>query len=194
MKLALYGGTFDPVHPGHLEVARAAVSELALDRLWFLVSGDPPHKRRRLTPAGHRLAMVQLVLAGEPRLDVCEVEVLRSGPSYTVDTLRAFRSLHPRAELSFLIGADSLLDLPGWREPEAILDFGVVVAPRPGFDLRSVPASLRRRVRILKSPANPASSSAVRTRLRRPGGTPPGMDPRVLAYIQAHRLFRGTRQ
>ncbi|HVP39009.1 MAG TPA: nicotinate-nucleotide adenylyltransferase [Candidatus Saccharimonadales bacterium] len=191
MKLGLFGGTFDPVHRGHLEAAARARAELGLDRVLWLVAGDPPHKRGRpLSAAGHRLRMLELALAGTPGMGVCEVETLRPGPSYTIETLRAFRALLPRARLVFLVGMDSLLELPGWREPRAILDFGVIAVPRPGFDVRRVPAWVRRRVVVLRGPRVRLAASGLRRRLRRgldlAGEVP---DP-VCAYIREHHLYR----
>jgi len=195
MRLGLYGGTFDPVHRGHLEVAARALRELRLTRLLWVVAGDPPHKRGRpLTPALHRLHMLELALAGEPRMDVCDAELRRPGPHYTIETLRAFRELWPRAELVFLMGADSLRDLPLWREPRAILDVGVVAAPRPGYDPRPVPAWVRRRARLLPGPHLDIASSEIRARLRRGAEARDGdLPPAVRGYIRAHRLYREAR-
>ena len=191
MRLGLFGGTFDPVHRGHLEVARHARAALALDRVLWVVAGDPPHKRHRpMSPAADRLRMVELALAGVPGMDVCEVETLRPGPHYSIETLRAFRALLPRARLFFVIGADSLVDLPGWREPRAVLEFGVVAAPRPGFDVRRVPPWVRRAVTLLRGPRVDLAATDLRERLRR--GLPVGgqVPAPVLEYIRARRLYR----
>ena len=190
MRLGLYGGSFDPVHRGHLEAAERAIRELRLDRLLWLPAGDPPHKRRRLTSPAHRVRMLELALTGRPRMAVCEAELTRPGPTYTVDTLRAFERLLPAAELHFLIGADSLLDLPAWREPGELLRHRIVVVPRPGFDLDSIPPALRRRVRLLSGPRNAVASRDLRARLA--SGRDPGdlVPPAVAAYIRLHRLYR----
>jgi nicotinate-nucleotide adenylyltransferase len=193
MRLGLYGGTFDPVHRGHLEVARRVRDELALDRLVWVVAGDPPHKRQReLSPAAHRLRMVELALAGTPGMDVCEAETLRPGPNYSIDTLRAFRALLPGARLFFVVGADSLLDLPGWRGPREILGCGVVAVPRPGFDTRAVPAWVRRRVRMLREPHVDLAATGLRERLRAGRDVGREIPAPVQAYILAHRLYRAA--
>jgi nicotinate-nucleotide adenylyltransferase len=192
MRLGLYGGTFDPVHRGHLEVAARVREELRLDRLLWVVAGDPPHKRAaELSPAEHRLRMVELALAGMPGMDVCEVETLRPGPHYSIDTLRAFRALLPGARIVFVIGADSLVDLPGWREPRALLDSGVVAVPRPGFDVRGVPAWVRRRVKLLTGPRVDLAATGLRERLRAGRDVGAEVPAPVRAYIAAHRLYRG---
>ncbi len=191
MRLGLYGGTFDPVHLGHLAVADRAMAELRLDRLLWVLAGTPPHKKdRRLTTAAHRLSMLELALAGRERMGVCEAEALRGGPSYTADTLRAFRSLYPRAEIYFLVGADSLIDLPRWHDPEGVLEFNVVAAPRPGFRVSSLPAAVRSRVRMLRGPRVPASSREIRSSLGRGGPACEWLPAPVSEYIGAHRLYR----
>ncbi|HET7224952.1 MAG TPA: nicotinate (nicotinamide) nucleotide adenylyltransferase, partial [Candidatus Eisenbacteria bacterium] len=109
VRLAVFGGTFDPPHVGHLALAERAADALALDRVLFVPARVPPHKRHAaMTPARHRLAMVRLAVRGNPRFAVSTLELVRPGPSYTVDTLRALGRRHPRAELFLLIGADSL--------------------------------------------------------------------------------------
>ncbi|MBI5837230.1 MAG: nicotinate (nicotinamide) nucleotide adenylyltransferase [Candidatus Eisenbacteria bacterium] len=192
MKLGLFGGTFDPVHRGHVEVAVRAREDLGLDRLLWVVAGDPPHKRGLpLSPAVHRLRMVELVVAGLPGMDVCEAETLRPGPHYTVETLRAFRALLPGARIVFLVGADSLLDLPRWRDPGALLASGVAAVPRPGFDVRRVPSWVRRRVTLLRRPCVDLAATALRSRLRAGAGVGDALPAPVAAYVRAHRLYRG---
>lgn len=115
------GGTFQPIHNGHLEMARLALSTLSLDRVVFLIAGNPPHKVMQGDATdSDRLAMVRLAAGGEPVFDVCTDELAREGPSYTVDTLRAWKAAHPEDELFFLMGSDMLRSFPHWREPEAL--------------------------------------------------------------------------
>lgn len=194
MKLGLYGGTFDPVHQGHLAVADRAMSDLGLDRLLWVPARVPPHKQAlRLTSAAHRIGMLELALADRPRMSVCTAEALREGPGYTADTLRAFRSLFPRAEIFFLVGADSLIDLPNWRDPMTVLEFSVVAAPRPGFHVSSLPPAVRRRVRMLRGPKSPVSSSEIRSALARGSNVGEWLSTPVREYIGVHRLYRSHR-
>ena len=117
MRLGLYGGSFDPVHYGHLLLAECCREALTLDEVWLIPAAVPPHKQaRELAPAKARLEMLELALGGHEQIKVSQVEIDRGGVSYTVDTLTAVHQLHPGASLFLLMGADSLLDLPNWRE------------------------------------------------------------------------------
>lgn len=136
-RIGLYGGTFDPIHVGHLIVARAVRERLDLERVVLIPSARPPHKpRSALTDASHRLAMTQLAVEGEPDLDVSDCETRRDGPSYTIDTVAEFRErLGPEAEIVWVIGADSLAELASWYRVEALADAcRMVIAARPGWD------------------------------------------------------------
>lgn len=138
LRLGLFGGTFDPPHMGHLVVAQSALNLLSLDRLLFLVAGLPPHKLdRELSQAGIRAEMTQAAVAGNPRFGVSEVELDRDGPSYTVDTLRYFRTEYPEAELFFLLGTDQMAEFLDWKEPEEIVELAsLVVIGREGVSPR----------------------------------------------------------
>ncbi len=121
MRLGLYGGTFDPVHLGHLLLAESCREQLALDEVWFIPTGNPPHKLGvEIAPAKARREMLELALAGFPQFHVSRIEIDRPGPHYTVETLRLVRSERPDDNPFVLIGADSLHDLHTWREPGAI--------------------------------------------------------------------------
>src|SRR5262245_2126017 len=124
MRLGIFGGTFDPVHLGHLIVAEAARLEAELDRVFFVLSPRPPHKNVvELTPFPHRLALLNLALADNPYFAVSTLELERPGASYTVDTLRQLKSMpdYAEADLHLIIGMDSLAAFAEWREPEAII-------------------------------------------------------------------------
>ena len=147
--LALFGGTFDPVHCGHLAAARAARDLFHLDAVHFVVAGCPPHKQRTpLNPYPHRYAMVALACAGQPRFlpSLAEASPDFSGraTSYSVDLVRAYRKRLPRAaHLYFLIGADAFLEIGAWREPQALLDScDFLVVSRPGFAVDKLRAAL----------------------------------------------------
>jgi nicotinate-nucleotide adenylyltransferase len=133
-RIGLYGGSFDPVHCGHLLVAQAACEELALTRLFFIPAARSPFKPEGCpAPAADRLRLLRLALAGQCRYAVDTQEVTRGGTSYSIDTARAYRARFPEAELFFLIGADHVAKLPSWREAEALAALAqFVVIPRPG--------------------------------------------------------------
>jgi len=129
MRLGLLGGTFDPVHYGHLLLAESAREQCKLDRVWFLPTATPPHKQGiRPTPAEQRIEMLELAIAGNEAFGVSRYEVDRGGVSYTVQTLRHYREEVPEAELYFLMGADMLHDLPRWREASAVCELALPVA------------------------------------------------------------------
>ena len=191
MRLGVLGGSFDPVHAGHLAVARAAVRRLRLDAVLFVPARRSPFKKDGPTPARHRLAMLKLALRGFRRAAIDSCELRRPGLSYTVDTLRAFRRRWPEAEFFLLIGADSLPDFPRWRRAGEIRRLAVpVVFPRPGHPLpRHLPAG----VRGLPLRPHPAASRALRAALA--GGKSPqtGCPKAVLAYALRHRLYRASK-
>lgn len=129
MKIGIYGGTFDPIHNGHIAIAKAVKAELGLDSLIFVVAADPPHKDiSGRTPALIRLKMVELALEDEDGLSVSDIEIQRGGVSYTVETLECFTRLHPGAELYFILGADMLSSFSSWYKPDRILELAKLAA------------------------------------------------------------------
>ena len=119
MRIGFFGGTFDPIHKGHLDVASAVLNAARLDRLTFMPTGDPPHKvHRKVTPGALRLQMVQAAIreTGNPKFSVSDMEVERSGYTYTIDTLRALHAQNPDQEYAWIIGADVLADLKHWKD------------------------------------------------------------------------------
>jgi len=199
VKLGLYGGTFDPVHFGHLLLAERCREELGLDEVRFIPAGDPPHKDRPdLTPGKARAEMLEFATAGNPRLVVDRRELGRPGRSYTVDTLAEVKAEFPEAELYFLMGADSLADLPGWREPERILELARVVAvnrgrvhPQLRKDLiASQGEEVASRVLFVSMPAVDLSSTDMRLRFRDGRSLRYMTPPAVEAYIRDKGLYR----
>ena len=165
MKLGIYGGSFDPVHLGHLLVAQAAVEELALDRIFFIPAAQSPFKPAHTLEAGSlRLRFLRLALAGNVRAEVDDEEIRRGGVSYTVDTLRNFAERFPGAKLYYLIGADNVAKLNEWREPAELARLAeFVVVPRPGGVATQFPPPFRGRT-LTGFPLG-LSSSQIRARL-----------------------------
>ena len=120
MRLGLFGGTFDPIHMGHLILAESCREAVGLYRVWLVVSGTPPHKPAGRTSVADRLEMARIAVAGNTAFEVSEIEAGGSGPHYSFETLEAIQRDRPGDELFFLIGADSLLDFPSWRRPERV--------------------------------------------------------------------------
>jgi len=164
-RVGIFGGTFDPVHNAHLDIARAALSSAALDVVYFVVSARPPHKRTEMHASPEdRLDMVKAAVENEPRFQASDVELKREGYSYTVDTLREYEQRHPGAELFLIIGYDSLLDLPHWRQPaEIVKRCKLLVVPRPRMHL-SPPAELRNLYELLPFKETELSSTEIRER------------------------------
>jgi len=198
VRLGLYGGSFDPVHLGHLLPVRHAMETLGLDRVLYLPTARPPHKRRReLAPALARFTMVELALLDEPRMWVSALEIEAAEVSYTVDTLRTFSREQPESELYLLLGSDSFLGLPTWRAWRELPGLAkLVVMARPGWRMADLPPELARLVddgsvhMVPQSVQIDASSSEIRRRIAR---GEPGLDdliPRlVLEYIRKYEFY-----
>ena len=196
MRIGVYGGTFDPIHLGHLILAEACREACGLDRIWFMVAGAPPHKPGGRTAANHRLEMTRLAIAGQPAFEVSERETQRPGPHYSVETLEAIRHDQPGDELFFLIGGDSLIDLPQWRQPGRILGLAaLVVANRAGFDppplvIAEDPDHPARPIQHVAIPPIGVASSDIRRRLLEGRSIRYQVPRAVEAYIAAHQLYR----
>ena len=197
MRLGLLGGTFDPLHLGHLILAEQAREQLLLTRVLFVPTGQPWRKAgRSLSPAEDRLAMVRLGIAGHVAFEVATVEIERPGPSYAADTLEWLCRQEPQAALFFILGQDTLMDLPNWRRPQRVLEMArLVVARRPGEsgDLAQVEVTLpglRDRVVWLEMPLIEISASATRERVRRGLSIRYVVPEAVEAYIREKGLYR----
>jgi len=195
-RLGVIGGTFDPPHYGHLVLAENGCVQLGLERVLFVLAGQPPHKPNRpITPVHHRLAMVEAAIAGEPAFALSRVDLDRPGPHYTVETLALLRQEYPEAALFFLIGGDSLADFPAWYDSAGIVrQARLAVMQRPGYepDLakleRAVPG-IRERLVWLDAPYLDIAASDLRRRARE--GLPLRylLPPPVEAYIRERRLY-----
>jgi nicotinate-nucleotide adenylyltransferase len=200
MKVGLFGGSFDPIHRGHVEPVREARRLLGLDRVIYLPTATPPHKpRRALAPAHARFAMVELALLDEDGLYASAHELTPDRPAYTVETLEHFRREMPKAELHLLIGGDSFADFHHWvRWQEIAAATRLVVLARPGWDLESLPldpevAALTRtdRVLLLRQPPVDVSSTRLRELLASGQPLPAGAVPDlVVRYVQKYDLYR----
>ena len=166
MKLGIFGGSFDPVHLGHLLVARAAIEELGLDRLFFIPTALSPFKQdTQHAPGAERLRWLRLALASRTDCEVDAQEIQRGGVSYSVDTLRDYAKKFPGAKLFYLIGADNVAKLPEWREPAELARLAeFVVVPRPGEPEKDFPAPFRGK--YLKGFPLAVSSSQIRARVK----------------------------
>jgi nicotinate-nucleotide adenylyltransferase len=201
VKLGLFGGSFDPIHAGHIRPVAEARRLLGLDRIVYLPTARPPHKPgRALAPAHQRYAMVELALLHEEGLEVSTLELDSERPVYTVETVSAFRRQLPLAELHLVIGADSFLDLHHWVRWQEIIELArLVVLVRPGWETggdRTLPpgaAEALRRGRVDFAPNLPVAVSATELRTRFAQGSsvsPELVPPLVLDFIAKYRLYR----
>ena len=197
-RIGLFGGTFDPIHNGHLHIARSFADELDLESVILLPAGDPYHKTTPRTAAHHRLAMAEIAAQADSRLAVSDCDIVRQSATYTHDTVQIFRQHFPAAELWLLIGMDSLLQLHTWhRWQNLVRQCRIATAPRPGSSLAQAPAPLQSwlaealpqgRLHILQAEPLPISSSQIRQQLAAEH-TSPDLPPAVLDYIRQHQLY-----
>ena len=195
-RIGVLGGTFDPVHNGHLHIADALRAALDLDGVLWVPAGRPPHKSDQIVSSDHdRLAMLDLALAGSATDEISTIDIDRSGPSYTADTLEILAEHFPNAQLFFLMGEDSLRDLPEWHHPERILRVAkLAVAGRPGVetDLESLEfqvPGVRKRVHVVPTEEIAISSSEIRRRVKENQSIRGLVPASVEAYIQEHGLY-----
>jgi nicotinate-nucleotide adenylyltransferase len=188
-RIGLFGGSFDPIHCGHLLVAQAAVEELELDRLFFVPAAQSPFKPdSKPTAANERIRLIRLALAGCPRYEIDLTEIQRGGVSYTIDTLTEFAARFPAAEIHYLIGDDHVAKLPAWKNADELARrtrFAII--PRPGSDTVQLPFPFR--CQRLKGWPLGVSSSEIRERVRT-GLTVDHLVPKAVAEaIQNNRLY-----
>jgi len=219
LRLGLLGGSFNPVHNGHMAIARQTREALGLDQILFIPTSHPPHKPNgSLAPAQDRYEMVRLAIASDPTLAISDVEIRRPGKSYSIDTIRQLQQKYgAQTQLFFLIGLDAFLDFPSWRDPLTLLELcRFVVLSRPGLSFRSlstvpllppipypsladldagrisrIEAPLRKQgLTCLKLPPCPISASDIRSRIRQ--GLPVAnlLPPLVESYILHHYLYQ----
>ena len=197
-RLGILGGTFDPVHHGHLVAAAEAHYQLRLDKVLFLPAGTPPHKgERAISPAHHRLQMLQLAIAGRPQFGISHLDIERPGPCYTVETLQLLRAeLGPAPRIFFIEGADSLADILTWYQPDRLLELAeLAVVERPGVKIdrlaleRRLPGLLAR-VHWLRMPHLEISSSDLRARVREGRPISYLLPAPVEVYIHEQGLYR----
>jgi nicotinate-nucleotide adenylyltransferase len=199
MRVALFGGSFDPPHHGHIAIATAAADVFDLESVYFTPVGRQPLKPDGVPATfADRLAMVELACKADSRFAVSDLDAPRSDgkPNYTVQTLAALHEAVPDARLFNLVGADSFLNLPRWHEPERLLELAEwIVVSRPGFplaDLSTLDLTPRQRgrVHLLQTVHEDVAATNLRERLEAGNSCADVLDPAVSAYIQAHHLYR----
>lgn len=193
------GGTFDPIHNGHLIAAQTVYEELGLDKVLFIPCGIPPHKLpSAVAPAEHRYALTALAVEDDPRFSVSSFEIDRAGPSYTVHTLEELSRQYRQHRFFLITGLDAFADIAGWHEPETLFRLAdIVVVSRPGHNGRILQETLnelepwqREKVRALDIPALDISSTGLRRRLREGRSIRYLVPEAVHKYIDEHFLYR----
>ena len=166
MKICLFGGTFDPPHIGHLLIAQTVFEAENFDKILFIPAFTPPHKNN-ITPMNHRIEMVKIAISDNPNFEYSDVDILRKGVSYTIDTILDIKQKSglKNDEVYYLIGSDSLIDLKNWKDPKKILkECNVIVAIRPGFRPSDIPHWILQEVHFANIPRFELSSSKIRSR------------------------------
>jgi nicotinate-nucleotide adenylyltransferase len=196
-RIGILGGTFDPPHLGHLILAETACDMLSLSVVLFVPVGDPPHKPDAvITDVQHRVAMVNAAIVGNPRFTVSDIDITRPAPHYSVDTVRLIHEHHPDATLYFLIGGDSLKDIPTWHEPQRIYQQAqLAVMSRPGAAIDMVALEkqlpgIRDRIVFVEAPEIGISATLIRERLRNNHSIRYLVPNGVEEYIIEHRLYQ----
>lgn len=197
--IGLFGGTFDPIHNGHLHIARAFADEIGLDTVVFLPAGDPYHKDPSRACAQDRLIMTELAIADDPRFAASDCDIVRDGATYTFDTVQIFRQQFPAAQLWWLMGSDSLMKLHTWKKWQTLVrQTHIAVAMRQGDNLNQTPRELHAwlgealqngSVRILNAPLHNTSSTQIRQTLQS-GRLSDDLPPQVARYICEHKLYQ----
>ena len=196
-RIGVLGGTFDPPHNGHLALAQAVMETLALTRLLFVPAADPPHKPgQQKTDVELRVAMLQRALEGQPGMRLSRLDIDRPGPHYSLDTMRLLRAAHSDALLWFVMGADSLRDLPDWHRPQELVTLcRLAVVPRPGVAARpdmhkDVLPGLAQRVDMIDCGPFPLASREIAARLRAGKDASSMLPQAVLDFIAERGLYR----
>ncbi len=189
MKIGILGGTFNPVHIGHLILAEETMEKLKLDKVFFIPAYLPPHKDNiDIAPAGARLKMLELAIKGNNNLTVSDIEIKRKGRSYTIDTIVSFKKKYPDDELYFIIGSDLLKYLDSWKDLDEIMRaVNFIVATRPGYPLADIP----KRIQRIDIRAVDISGFSVRQCIKEGKSFRYLVPESVFTYIRKNNLYRG---
>lgn len=197
-RIGFFGGTFDPPHIGHLILAGEAVAQFKLNRLLWVLTPDPPHKLDdNITPIEHRIKMVQATIAHNPAFEISYLEINRPGPHYTMDTVNLLKQQEPDAEITMLIGGDSLADLPTWRFASdlvtAVSNLGIMRRPNDSINLTELESKLpniTNKIKFIDALLQPVSSSELRRRIKANEMARYYLTGEVYDYIEKNNLYR----
>jgi len=193
MRIGLFGGTFNPIHNGHLQIAEKVLSRLKLDRVFFIPTGTPAHKpNHNMASKDHRRNMIALALKGHAHFALCDIEIKRRGISYTVDTISSLKQIYPHDSFFFIIGTDAFLKLPEWKDPERLLALcPFAVVPRLGTPFSSLlPLQDSMNVTFVRMRQMSVSASEIRARIREKKSVDTLLPKIVLSYIIREGIYR----
>jgi nicotinate-nucleotide adenylyltransferase len=189
MRIAIFSGSFDPPHHGHLAVANYLCAQEDFDEIWFTVTPHNPLKEKQaLSPEAARIAMIRLAIEGYPTFRLCDIECTLPQPSYTINTLTALQARYPQHTFTLIIGADNWASISQWKDYRRIIDeFGLMIYPRDGYDVRT---ALRfPRIKLFPAPEVPISSTAVREAVKRGKDIRHLVPANIYTYIKQHNLY-----
>lgn len=192
MQIGILGGTFNPVHSGHLAIAQNVLEEFCLDKVVFVPSCSPPHKKSPdIAPAGERFKMCTLAIQNQKAFTVSSLELERGGRSYSIETIKEFHNLYGReSKLYFIIGLDAALDIATWKKSEELLrSCEFIVVPRPGFDAAGISKKFSEKIKLARTPGPDISSADIRGRLKKGGSINNLVPPEIEAYIRQKKLY-----
>ena len=192
-RAGIFGGTFNPIHTGHLIIAEEIREKLRLERLVFVPARSPPHKKDpTIVSPHHRYQMISLAINSNSHFEVSDVEMNRHGRSYTVDTLEAFRSIYPKeTELLFIMGLDQALEIPTWKDPDRLFSLAeIAVVSRPGYSADGFREEIRKRVHWFQGRSIDISSTQIREKVRRGESIKYLVPKPVENYIYKNGLYR----
>lgn len=189
MKIGLFSGVFDPIHYGHLKLAKSACSELNLDAIYFIPTATPPHKKN-LTPIHHRYKMLKIAISGNEKFKISRYEMKKT-VSYSQDTIKHFGRIFKNDEIFFIIGADSLCELKTWKGGTSLLDLcKFVVGIRPKVKIKNIPKKIKQKVIFLKSEMLNISANEIRKKIKNKENIKHLLPQKVIDYITAHKLYQ----
>jgi nicotinate-nucleotide adenylyltransferase len=190
-KIALFGGSFNPIHYGHLSLAESAYTEFNLAKIIFIPAGIPPHKTDiPFAPKIHRLNLIKLAIKGNGHFSVSDYEIRKKGVSYTCDTIEYFKTDYPNIKIIYLIGEDLLREIHTWKKGEEILDLCPFIAGlRPNPRTQKIPSRLRRKITLFESPLMDISSTFIRKRVKQHRSIRYLVPDNIINYIFKKRLY-----
>lgn len=192
MKIGLFGGSFDPVHKGHLKLAQQALKQIGLAKVYWVVARQSPHKKnKKPTSSQHRIQMLRYAIGKSNRHRIATWELKRSGPSYTVTTLKHYKKAHPRDNIYFIMGSDTFKSFGMWKSPDQILNQAtLIVGLRPGAKKRRVPKCVKEKTIFLSGRFPDYSSTRVRKSVGKKGALKNMVPKKVAGYIYRERLYQ----